>query len=141
MPRTRHAAQDSSTAQSPVMVLLVLIATLGILLYAGFLLNPANRGDLLPYLMVIVAESILIIQALFSMWTILSGGRDPRDFAFHHAQSMLLRQRRPLAVRRPDRYRWCWTAGASSSTSSSPSYGEDLDKIQRHGRAAVAMKR
>jgi cellulose synthase (UDP-forming) len=82
-------ARDVGSAHSPVMVLLVLIATLGIFAYAGFLLNPDNRGDLLPYLMVITAESILIVQALFSMWTILAGGRDPRDFAFHRAQSTL----------------------------------------------------
>jgi cellulose synthase (UDP-forming) len=83
------AVRDTGTAQSPVMVLLVLIATVGILAYAGFLLNPDNRGDLLPYMMVIAAESILIAQALFAMWTILAGNRDPRDFAFHRAQSTL----------------------------------------------------
>ena len=52
---------------SPVMVLLVLVSTLGILLYGQFLLNPANRGDLLPYCMVIAAEAIVVIQALLSM--------------------------------------------------------------------------
>ncbi|GAA4144477.1 glycosyltransferase family 2 protein [Leifsonia shinshuensis] len=86
---TAASARDTGTAQSPVMVLLVLISTLGILAYAGFLVNPANRGDLLPYLMVITAESVLVVQALFSMWTILAGSRDPRDFAFHRAQATL----------------------------------------------------
>ncbi|WP_233580039.1 glycosyltransferase [Frondihabitans sp. PhB188] len=74
---------------SPVMVLLVLVATLGILLYGQFLLNPANRGDLLPYCMVIVAEAVVVVQALLSMWTILSGGADPRDFDFHQTQETL----------------------------------------------------
>jgi len=86
---TGASVRDTGTAQSPVMVLLVLIATLGILAYAGFLLNPANRGDIVPYVMVITAESVLVVQALFSMWTILAGGRDPRDFAFHRAQATL----------------------------------------------------
>jgi cellulose synthase (UDP-forming) len=149
MARTRHADRETNTAQSPVMVLLVLIATLGILLYAGFLLNPANRGDLLPYLMVIVAEVILIVQALFSMWTILSGGRDPRDFAFHRAQAMLFQ----AAAR--------GTPGSVTPGTSPPRpelrpmkldgkrilvdvfitvYGEDPDKVRRTVAAAVALR-
>ena len=46
-----------STDYSPVMILLTVIAALGVLLYSQFLLNPANRGDLLPYSLVIVAET------------------------------------------------------------------------------------
>ena len=80
-------------AQSPSLILLVLIATIGILAYTGFLLNPDSRGDWLPYIMVIAAESILIAQALFSMWTILSAAHDPRDFAFHQAHGALFRAR------------------------------------------------
>jgi hypothetical protein len=68
-----------ATVVEAVMILLVLVATAGILLYGQFLLNPANRGDLLPYLLVVVAEAVLVLQALFAMWTILSGGADPRD--------------------------------------------------------------
>ncbi|MGI8456896.1 MAG: glycosyltransferase [Propionibacteriaceae bacterium] len=71
------------------MILLSLIATLGILFYAQFLLNPANRGDFLPYLLVIVAETILVTQALLSMWTILSGAKSPRDYAFHEAKRLM----------------------------------------------------
>ena len=52
------ASRPEGRVHSPVMILLVLIATLGILFYAQFLLNPANRGDLLPYLMVIGAEAV-----------------------------------------------------------------------------------
>ena len=72
-------ARETETAQSPSMVLLVLLASAGIVVYAIFLLNPANRGDWLPYSMVIVAESVLILQALLAMWTILSGAREPRS--------------------------------------------------------------
>ena len=59
------------------MILLTVVAALGVLLYASFLLNPANRGDWLPYSMVIVAETLLILQALLAMWTILSGAAEP----------------------------------------------------------------
>ena len=53
---------ETSKAQSPSLVLLVLIATVGIIAYTGFLLNPASRGDWLPYSMVIIAELVLISQ-------------------------------------------------------------------------------
>lgn len=75
---------------SPVMILLVIVATIGVLAYGAFLLDPANRGDLLPYAMVIVAESILVLHALLSMWTILSSGYDPRDFAYYEAAGRLI---------------------------------------------------
>ena len=82
-------AVENGAANSPTLVLFVLIATVGVLAYTFFLLNPANRGDWLPYSLVITAEVILVTQALVSMWTILSGGIDPRDFAFHHSQERL----------------------------------------------------
>lgn len=62
---------------SPVMILLTIIATGGILAYAIFLLNPANRGDTLPYVLVIGAEAILIAHALLAMWDDL-GQERPR---------------------------------------------------------------
>ena len=40
--------------------------------------------------MVIVAETVLISQALVSMWTILAGAASPRDYAFHAARDALL---------------------------------------------------
>ena len=36
------------------------VATLGILTYGWFLLNPAHRGDVLPWTLVIVAEVVLV---------------------------------------------------------------------------------
>ena len=71
VPVTRRA--ETANPYSPVMILISLIATLGILLYAQFLLNPDNRGDFLPYALVIAAETVLITHALLSMWTILAG--------------------------------------------------------------------
>ena len=42
----------------PVMIAVSIAATLGILAYAWFLLNPNNRGDILPWAMVIVAGGL-----------------------------------------------------------------------------------
>lgn len=132
--------RERSTAHSPVMVLLVLIATLGILLYTGFLLNPANRGDILPYLMVIVAESILIVQALFSMWTILSGGSDPRDFAFHRAQATLFPTRAGADPAHPETWPMKIDGRRVLVDVFITVYGEDPDKVRQTVAAAVAMR-
>ena len=71
---------------SPVMIVATVMATIGVLAYAWFLLNPAHRGDLLPWLLVIVAEVVLVFHALMAMWTVLAGRKDPRGYAFHSAQ-------------------------------------------------------
>ncbi|WP_347349220.1 glycosyltransferase family 2 protein [Nigerium sp.] len=74
---------------SPVVLAMTLLATIGVIAYGIFLLNPANRGDLLPWLMVIVAETILIFHALMSMWVMLAGyGKNP-PYAFYEAQGNL----------------------------------------------------
>src|SRR6478736_3248362 len=89
-PAARPArSRETETAQSPSLVLLVLLASAGIVVYALFLLNPANRGDWLPYVMVIAAETVLVVHALLAMWTVLASGYDPRGFSFHHAQDRL----------------------------------------------------
>ncbi|WIB26343.1 cellulose synthase catalytic subunit [Curtobacterium sp. MCSS17_015] len=130
-------------AHSPVMVLIVLLATLGVVTYAVFLLNPANRGDFLPYGLVIVAESVLVGQSLLSMWTILSGGSDPRDFAFHNTQDTLFDldqiDRDGLAERShlwPMRVRGKQVVVDVFITV----YGEELTKIAATVAAAVAMR-
>jgi cellulose synthase (UDP-forming) len=91
--RTEHTPlpgrSENGAANSPTLQLFVLAATIGVLAYSFFLLNPVNRGDWLPYGLVITAEVILVSQALVSMWTILSGTQDPRDFAFNHAQERI----------------------------------------------------
>jgi cellulose synthase (UDP-forming) len=137
------ASRPEGRVHSPVMVLLVLIATLGILFYAQFLLNPANRGDLLPYLMVIVAEAVLILQALFSMWTILSGGSDPRDFDFHQTQETLYDQaeieRRSLQGS-PELWPIVISGKQVSVEVFITVYGEDVAKIETTTRAALAMQ-
>lgn len=130
-------------AHSPVMVLIVLLATLGVATYAVFLLNPANRGDFLPYGLVIVAESVLVGQSLLSMWTILSGGTDPRDFAFHNTQDTLFDldeiDRRDLTGRS---HLWPMRVRGQRVTVDVfiTVYGEELTKIAATVAAAVAMR-
>lgn len=129
-------------AHSPSLVMLVLIATVGILAYAHFLLNPASRGDWLPYSLVITAESILIFQALLSMWTILSGTSDPREFGFHQAQATLVHARsiaRDGLQNRPEL--WPLHLGEHPATVDVfiTTYGEDLDVIRTTVTAARAM--
>lgn len=89
-PSTRRAG-GNRVDHSPTLFLLVMIAAVGVVAYTLFLLNPENRGDWLPYGLVIAAETVLVTQALMAMWTILSGGRDVRDFAFHSARERLFR--------------------------------------------------
>ena len=137
------ARAEGSRTHSPVMVLLVLVATLGILLYAQFLLNPANRGDILPYAMIIVAEAILVVQALFAMWTILSGGQDPRDFDFHATQDSLFDL--PEVERRglhDQPHLWPMVVAGREVVVDVfiTVYGEELSKIATTVEAAVAVR-
>ncbi len=137
------STRSESRTHSPVMVLLVLISTLGILLYAQFLLNPANRGDLLPYIMVIVAEAVVIVQALLSMWTILSGGIDPRDFAFHQAQELLYDEDEidRLGIR-DQPHLWPIVIDGETKTVDVfiTAYGEEITKIEATLIAALALQ-
>ncbi len=118
---------------SPVMILLTLIATGGIIAYAVFLLNPANRGDALPYVLVIGAEAVLIAHALLAMWTILAGSKSPRDHAYYAAHAELLGgevEDAPLLI-----------GGAEVSVAAFITcYGEPLDVIRRTASAAKAIR-
>lgn len=137
------ARTTEGKAQSPSLVLLVLLATLGILLYAAFLFNPATRGDLLPYAMVIVAESILVVQALLSMWTILSASQDPRDFAFHDAKTRLfVRPGTQDSMATGPAHQWpMHLAGRQTSVDVFiTTYGEPLEIIRETVTAAIAIR-
>ena len=117
---------------SPVMILLTLIATGGIIAYAVFLLNPSNRGDALPYALVIGAETVLVAHALLAMWTILAGSKSPRDHAYYAAQAELLGGEdgdAPLLI-----------GGTEVSVAAFITcYGEPLDVIRRTAVAAKAV--
>lgn len=131
-----HRLERATRGPSPVMVLLVLVSTIGILVYAGFLLNPAHRGDLLPYVMVISAESVLVFHALLAMWTILSGSQDPRDFAFYSARDALHGRSHGADARD-------WPLMLNGKRVDVDVfvtvYGEDVDVIRRTVAAALAM--
>ena len=124
----QHAAARGGP--TPVMTLMVVVATIGILAYSFFLLSPEHRGDTIPYVMVIAAESILVFHALLSMWTILSGARDPRSFAYHDAAARLQGpDDRLMLSGRPVDIDVLITV-----------YGEDLGIIRRTVTAAVAIE-
>ena len=145
--RSGHAplprAAENGAANSPTLALFVLIATVGVLAYTFFLLNPANRGDWLPYGLVITAEVILVTQALVSMWTILSGGIDPRDFAFHHSQERLFDA---AAIEKegtdahPERWGIFLEDARIGIDVFITVYGENVATIRRTAIAAIAMR-
>jgi len=132
----RRGARDS-----PSLMMLVLIATIGVLLYTTFLFDFSNRGNWIPYLMVLTAESVIIFQALIALWTILSSGHNPRGYRFHNAQNRIYG---------PDHK----TIDPDTDLTQLPmylhetpveldvyitTYGEDLATIRRTVTAAVAM--
>jgi cellulose synthase (UDP-forming) len=142
VPVTRRAA--TSNPYSPVMILLSLIATLGILFYAQFLLNPANRGNLLPWLLVIVAETVLVVHALLAMWTILSGAKSPRDFAFHEAKRLLFAKKKDIRAAGLNDQPHLWPLYLDGKEVTVDVfitvYGEELAKIRATATAAMAIK-
>ncbi|WP_232548151.1 glycosyltransferase family 2 protein [Propioniciclava soli] len=141
VPRSRR--QATRNPYSPVMVAVSLMALIGILAYAWFLLNPANRGDLLPWLLVIFAEVTLIFHALMSMWTVLSGIRNPRTFAFHQAKSELYdadaNAERGVSH---DPTRWPMFLGSQEVAADLliTVYGEPVDVIRKTAEAALAVR-
>lgn len=96
MPEKKSATTETDDkglglhVHSSTQLVLVLIALFGIYLYAQFLYNPANAGNTLPYILVLVAESFLMLQAVINLWTIVSGGYNPRDTDYYYAQVKLL---------------------------------------------------
>jgi cellulose synthase (UDP-forming) len=117
------------------MILLTLIATIGILAYSAFLLNPANRGDFLPYAIVIAAETVLVVHALLAMWTILAGARSPRDDAYYETRRHLFDG---TPVPGPDTPVQLDGRDVSVAVLV-PCYGEPVEVIERTARAAKAI--
>jgi cellulose synthase (UDP-forming) len=138
----RARTTENQAAQSPSLMLLVLLASAGVLVYALFLLNPDNRGDWLPWVLVIAAETILVVHALLAMWTILSSGHDPRTFAFHASQDELfdadeiVRQHQEMT---PQDWQMHLDGKPVAVDVFITTYGEDLGTIRRTVEAAVAM--
>ncbi len=135
VPSTRRAA--AAQHYSPVLLVVVLLAGLGVLLYATFLLDPGNRGDLVPWLVVVLAEGILVVHTVLAMWTVLSGTRDPRTYAYWTAHGELL-------TRAPDRPAREWElslAGRRPGVEVFVTvYGEPVEMIRRTASAAMAIR-
>jgi cellulose synthase (UDP-forming) len=132
----RRGARDS-----PSLMMLVLVATIGVLLYTTFLFDFSNRGNWIPYLIVLTAESVIILQALISLWTILSSGHNPRGYRFHNAQTRLygpqnknIEPGTDLTMLPMHLHETEVPIDVYITT-----YGEELDKIRATVSAAVAM--
>jgi cellulose synthase (UDP-forming) len=134
---------DPAKASSPSLILLVVLASLGVLLYAAFLLRPEHRGDLLPYALVITAETWIIAQAMLSLWTILSSGHDPRGFHFHQSRRLLF-DPAPIADAgiQDQPHRWPLHLHEEPTTVDVfiTTYGEDLEVVRRTITAALAIR-
>src|SRR6476659_124153 len=132
----RRGARDS-----PSLMMLVLVATIGVLLYTTFLFDFSNRGNWIPYLLVLTAESIIILQALISLWTILSSGHNPRGYRVHNAQTRLYGPQNKNIEPGTDLTQLPLYLHESQAPVDVyiTTYGEDLDAIRRTVTAAVAM--
>ena len=93
-------------------MMLVLLATIGVLAYATFIFRPSHHGDLLPFALVVTAETWLIAQALLALWTILSSGYDARDFSYHQAKRALFDPGQTVETRRSHQNRYARGDGA-----------------------------
>ncbi len=138
---TRRAA--TRDAYSPVMILLTIVSTIGVLYYGWFLLRPSNRGDVLPWLLVIVSESILVFHGLASMWTILAGMRDRRDYTYQATRAGLYDPSDPEVLANvDDPSQWpLWMDGRVVTVDVLITvYGEPIDVIRRTAEAALAIR-
>lgn len=141
VPESRRQAVAQN--YSPILIVLTLLATLGVLMYARFLLAPGNRGDTLPWLIVIAAEGILVIQTILAMWTILSGARDPRDYKYFSARDALYGATDPTQAQAARR-----AGNAGLYIDNRPVtvdvfitvYGEPVDIVRRTVEAALAIR-
>jgi cellulose synthase (UDP-forming) len=132
----------NASISSPSVLLFIVLALVGALAYAVFLLNPANRGDVLPFTLVIIAEVVLISHALVALWTILSGGQDPRGFAFHQAQTDMIHARvvdDPHLAVTPHLWPLRLNEAVATIDVFITVYGEPIETIERTTRAALDM--
>ena len=134
--------RDATRSSSPSLMMLVLLATIGVLAYASFLFRPSHHGDLLPFSLVVIAETWLIAQALLALWTILSSGYDARDFTYHQAKRGLFDPGQILAQSLESAPQlWPLRIDEKEATVDVfvTTYGEPLDVIRRTVSAAMAI--
>ncbi|MFZ2017009.1 MAG: glycosyltransferase [Nocardioides sp.] len=135
VPATRRAA--SAQRYSPLLIVLTLLATLGVLLYAAFLLDPSNRGDLVPWLVVVLAEGVLVVHTLLAMWTVLSGTKDPRDYSYWATKETLFLRRRDDP---PAAWQLSLAGRPTSVEVFITVYGEPVETVRRTAVAALAIR-
>lgn len=138
---TRLAATRNT--YSPVMLLLTILSTFGVLYYGWFLWQPEHRGDILPWLLVICAESVLVLHGLAAMWTILAGYRDRRDWTYFATRAALYDLDDPDVFLNPDDpTEWpLRIRGREVSVDILITvYGEPLEVIRRTAEAAMAVR-
>jgi cellulose synthase (UDP-forming) len=119
----------------PTLTLIVGVAAIGALVYAHFIYNFNNAGNPFPYALVLIAEGIILIQALFSLWTILSGGFDPRDYYYYAAKGYLFGDFKRKTM--DPKTKLVLRQKQASVDVFIPVYGESLETIKR---TAVAAK-
>ena len=139
-PEERRAS--TSGRYSPTLLLVALLASIGVFAYTAFILTPAFRGDLIPWLIVMTCELILIFQASMALWTMLSGyGRQP-SYRFQTAQAKLFNPQLNARMRiTADPTKWPMYLNDRQVDVDVliTVYGEPLDVIETTARAAMAM--
>ena len=140
-PEERRAS--TSGRYSPTLFLVAILSSIGVLAYTCFILNPAFRGDLIPWLIVISCELILIFQAAMALWTMLSGyGRQP-SYSFQAAQAKMFDPQLNARLRiSNDPTKWpMYLNGRQANVDVLITvYGESLDVIRTTVKAAMAMR-
>jgi len=144
----RSANRLEQQLTSPMVPLIVWAAIVGAFVYLGFLLRPQYRGDTLPYTLVLIAETYVVLQGLLTFWTILGSRFNPRNFEYHRAQDKLfaapvgksaitiLRHKAPAVARQVQMYVHHRKVSVDVFI---PVYGEPLEEIRATTLAARDM--
>jgi cellulose synthase (UDP-forming) len=81
---TTSRISHASNNQSPIfLTLLVILSVIAGIFYLRLLFNPQYRGQIIPYVLVVVSEVYIVSQVLMACWTILSGNHDPKDSNYY----------------------------------------------------------
>ncbi|HEY8999235.1 MAG TPA: glycosyltransferase family 2 protein [Candidatus Saccharimonadales bacterium] len=148
--QTHERRLSTAHLNAPSQVLVVSLALFGIYQYGRFIFNPANRGNFIPWIVVLFCEAFMMFQAAMAMWTILVGGHDPRDYRYNAAQEQVfspeldiaIKRERELhiedkAMRRRLKRRILKLHGRKATVDVLiPTYGESVEAIRRTATAA-----
>lgn len=136
-----NAREIERKLYSPSISLILMAASIGAVIYTIFLLQPSYRGNLLPYLMVIIAEFFIVSHGLVSFWTILSGRRNPRDFSFYNAKESLYGTETHIASseRAPSSRVMYMAKKPAVIDVFVPVYGEPVNEVRQTASAARDM--